>query len=186
MLNKETKIPSRSEPCIEDPNYDYYKCFESYFYEKRGCQYPWNVYKDLKIPICSNFTETEQMVLNKDRNMGKNRIYFGHSERLTRTKMKCPQPCKFTKYKLRYGTWDLWNTLPGIAENSIHIGFPNFRIVNKTEYPACDLTCVIGRLGGNLGFFLGGSILFAIDIAMEFVSKTVHIIRNTLAVKNMK
>ena len=122
------------------------------------------------MPTCNNFSETEQMVLSKDRNLGKNRVFFDHSERLTRTKMECPMPCKFTTYGLRYIEWDLWGNVTGIHENSIQIGFPNFRMVNKNEYPACDLTCVIGRLGGNLGFFLGGSILAGVDFVVNVLS----------------
>ena len=110
------------------------------------------------------------MVLSKDRNRGKNRVYFDHSERLTRTNMECPMPCQFTTYRLRYGLWDLWGKVIGIQENSIQIGFPNFRITNKNEYPACDLACVIGRLGGNLGFFLGGSILAGVDFVVNVLS----------------
>ena len=172
-ITKESKISSKNDPCVEDPNYDYYKCFESYFYKRRECQYPWNVYPDLKVPSCNNFTRTERMVLSKDRNFGKNRIYFDHSERLSRTKMECSRPCKFTVYKLRYGVVDFGDRLKGFQENSIQIGFPNFRIVEKNEYPACDLSCVIGRLGGNLGFFLGGSILAGVDFVVNILSNLI-------------
>jgi hypothetical protein len=123
------------------------------------------------VPTCNNFSETEQMVLSKDLNLGQNRIYFDHSERLTRTKMECPTPCKSITYRLRYGLWNFMaGKNHGIQENSMKIGFPNFRIVNKNEYPACDLACVLGRLGGNLGLFLGGSILAGVDFVVNVLS----------------
>ena len=179
MEQTQTKISSRNEPCIDNPRYDYYKCVESYFYGKRGCQYPWNTYKDLDIPICQNLTQTEYMILNKDRSLGKDRIYFDHSETLARTNMTCPRPCQFTTYRLGFGSWNL-GKVNGIKENSIQIGFPNFRIENIKEYPVCDLTCVIGQLGGNLGFFLGGSILAGLDLFVNVLSKAVKVIARRL------
>ena len=42
--------------------------------------------------------------------------------------------------------------------------FKNFRVTNQEEYVVCNWTCLIGELGGNLGFFLGGSILMYYDL----------------------
>lgn len=165
-VTSESKIPTPGEPCNDDPNYNYYECFESYFYEARKCQYPWNTYKELNLPICTNFTETERMVFNKDRNYGYERHSFGHSERFTRTDMKCPPPCELIKYNLEYGP-SLVGDFAGIMMKSIEIGFPDFMIKNKKEYRQCDSTCIIGQLGGNLGFFLGGSILAGLDLILD-------------------
>ena len=32
------------------------------------------------------------------------------------------------------------------------------------EYVVCDASCLIAEVGGNLGFFLGGSILALLDL----------------------
>ena len=50
---------------------------------------------------------------------------------------------------------------------SLQIAFADFRITLKEEYLACDTTCILGQLGGNIGLFLGGSILLALDILIE-------------------
>ena len=165
------KISSKDEPCIDDLNYDYYKCYESYLYRKRGCQYPWNVYEDLDVPICRNFTQTEEMLLNYDKNLGRGRQYFDHNERLTRTKNKCPRPCQYAKYTLHFSPHGSIAKMEGIKENTLEIVFPDFRMVDYREYPTCDLTCIIGQLGGNLGFFLGGSILAGVDFFVNISTK---------------
>ena len=86
--------------------------------------------------------------------------------------MQCSYPCRYTSYKLRYGTWDLGD-VPGVREKSIQIGFSSFMIKTYKEYHACDVYCVLGELGGNLGFFLGGSILAAIDFIIYLSTKFV-------------
>ena len=173
------KITSRDEPCIDDLNYDYYRCYESYLYKKRGCQYPWNVYKDLEVPICSNFTQTEKMLFNLDKDLGGHRFHFRHTERLTRTKMECPRPCQYTSYDLQFSKSGSFSgsKVDGVKENSLQIGYTDFRFVNYKEYPACDLTCIIGQLGGNLGFFLGGSILAVVDFSVNVLS---NLLRNSV------
>ena len=44
-----------------------------------------------------------------------------------------------------------------------------FTIEHQEEYLECDSTCVIGDIGGNIGFFLGASILFGLDVIFEKV-----------------
>ena len=61
-------------------------------------------------------------------------------------------------------------------EKSIQIAFSNFMIVHKTEFLSCDSTCVIGELGGNMGFFLGGSILAIVDFIISCLSKVIEMI----------
>ena len=170
-INQEQKISTEHKPCIDDPNYNYYECFESYFYKKRGCQYPWNVFPHLNLSICDQFHETEKMVLDLDRNFGYDRYNFGHSERMTRTQMQCPRPCQYTKFDLQYGPWEISKDNTGITFKSIQIGFSNFMTIYSKQYYACDLFCILGQLGGNLGFFLGGSILTAIDLVITCLTK---------------
>lgn len=48
----------------------------------------------------------------------------------------------------------------------VTVWFKNFKFEYEEEYLVCDYTCVIGEIGGNLGFFLGGSILAYMDMIM--------------------
>ncbi len=57
------------------------------------------------------------------------------------------------------------------ADWTVHLWFKNFLITYETEYVVCDWTCLIGEVGGNMGFFLGGSILAFIDIVMSPLRK---------------
>ena len=170
MTKKIEDKSSEDEPCNDDPNYNYYECFESFFYKKRKCQYPWNIYPTLNVSVCNKFEETEKMLLDKDRNFGYNRYNFDHSERMTRTNMMCPRPCKYTQFDLDYRPWEVSSDNVGIKFKSIQIGFSNFRMVYSRQYYSCDMFCVLGQLGGNLGFFLGGSILAGIDLIISGIS----------------
>ena len=166
-MTTEKKMPTKTKTCIEDPGYDYYQCVESYFYSKRGCQYPWNTYKNLNLPKCINYTAITNMIKSTDPNMGFLREMFAPSERQTRTNEKCPPPCSSTHYNVNFEEWSMHG-----SNVSLQIAFADFMITHKEEYLACDTTCILGQLGGNIGLFLGGSILLGLDMVMEYVYRT--------------
>ena len=47
---------------------------------------------------------------------------------------------------------------------SLKIVLDGFSIKHEEEFLKCDSTCIIGEVGGNLAFFVGGSILLGIDM----------------------
>ncbi len=49
----------------------------------------------------------------------------------------------------------------------VHLWFKNFFFTYEAEYLVCDWTCLVGEVGGNLGFFLGGSLLAFIDLIIK-------------------
>ena len=53
---------------------------------------------------------------------------------------------------------------------SIFFYFKNNVQQTDTEYLVCDYSCLIGEIGGNLGFFLGGSLLALIDLLADNVT----------------
>ena len=159
----ETKLSRSRFPCNSDPDYNFYKCTESYFHGLRGCQYPWNVYKDLKIAVCSNFTKIKLTTESLDENMGNGengRIFINPSELVTKT--KCLPPCKMTRFDYSFENWPIKG-----ERRLFQIVFADFKILTRTEYVACDWTCIIGEFGGNLGFFLGGSLISFINLILE-------------------
>ena len=167
----EMKFSTNALQCNPDPNYNSYECIESYFYQLRGCQYPWNVYSNLNVPICTNFSEVKDMIKSYDRNMGYRRERFTPFEQITRTNGTCLPPCKSTLYRTRFQKWDISG-----EGRSFQIAFPDFSIVSETEYVKCGYACIIGELGGNLGFFLGGSLLFVIDLVIHYVAMLAKIV----------
>ena len=64
-----------------------------------------------------------------------------------------------------------------LSRRNIQITFPDFAFISYNEYVACGWTCIIGELGGNLGFFLGGSVIMAIDLILEFVRRIANSIK---------
>ena len=160
------KISTTDRPCREDSSYNFYKCVESYFYKKRGCQYPWNIYTDLSVPVCSQFPqilETLELSGSK-RSLGMDRAWWTNNERVIRTNGECPQPCNVTTYELKY---EIKDTIGDGVE--FEIAFKNFVFEHKDEFHACDFSCLIGEIGGNLGFFLGGSLLIIIEFTLMYV-----------------
>ena len=169
---KETKLSTKNFQCNSDPNYNFHKCIDSYFYKLRGCQYPWNVYDDLNLPVCANLTARELMAETYDPSLGKGRESVAPSEQMKRTNGSCLTPCKNTLYNIKLEKLDIAG-----KGNSFQIAFPDFSIKSSSEYFACEWTCIVGELGGNLGFFLGGSIIFAIDLLIEYVRRLIDIIK---------
>ena len=170
-MSKRKLYSTTEQPCVEDKNYDPYKCMESVFSRQRGCQYPWNIYNDLGVPVCSNYGEVAEMLKHRDRNQGHWRHRFNSFERLVRTKMACPQPCEGTKYSVEVHNWKKSKT--GF---SIQISLSDSLISHEEQYLSCDMHCIIGEFGGNLGFFLGGSLLFGLDIVLQYCAKALSII----------
>mgnify|MGYP001263254702 CR=1 FL=1 len=64
---------------------------------------------------------------------------------------------------------------------SFQIAFADFSFISASEYVACGWTCVVGELGGNLGFFLGGSIIFGIDLVIEYIGRLIKALQIRLA-----
>ncbi len=65
-----------------------------------------------------------------------------------------------------YSYKQLAGWLGGVDQDSdwvVHIWFKNFFFSYETEFLVCDWTCLVGEMGGNLGFFLGGSLLASLD-----------------------
>ena len=168
-IGKTERLSKEGHRCNGNLDYNHFQCIESYFDKKRGCQYPWNYYlkRETNEPIgpCTTYHNISKHVANKDREYGAYRKYYTNSERTLRTYNQCPLPCNITSYELKY----LIN-YEGSGK-SLKIAVSDFRVAHKKEYLNCDTTCIIGEVGGNLGFFLGGSILIFFDILAEQVKK---------------
>ena len=96
--------------------------------------------------------------------MGRDRRFWTNYERVLRTEGECPQPCNVTSYELKYEVKEVIGD--GV---SIDIAFKNFVFEHRDEFRSCDFSCVIGEVGGNLGFFLGGSLLLFIEFTLSFL-----------------
>ena len=172
-ITTEKRLSTTQRPCVEDPNYNYFKCIESYFYEQRGCQYPWNVYEDLNLRVCTN-SEIYSIPYFKDRSKGYKRHLWSKSHFILMTRNKCPPPCSMNHYDVVFEDWNLrgdeFNTES--LKTSLQIAFEDFISTHKEEYLSCDTACILGEVGGNLGFFLGGSILLGLDAVIKMIMGT--------------
>ena len=159
-------------PCNEDPSYNFHECVESYLYKKRGCQFPWNTYQNLRnVIVCENISQILHALEQSSTNasLGKDRRFWTNYERTLRTNGECPQPCNVTSYEIQYEVKSV------IGDKlSIDIAFKNFVFEHRDEFRSCDFSCVIGEVGGNLGFFLGGSLLIIIEFILSFIIPIFH------------
>ena len=55
----------------------------------------------------------------------------------------------------------------------MYLWYQNFLFTRSQEYVVCDYTCLLGELGGGLGFFLGWSLLSAYEYILDKVFKAV-------------
>ena len=159
------RLSTKTSPCVEDPQYNSFKCMMSYFYKQRGCQYPWNVYKDLDLPVCLNYTEIGKMLRIRDPKKGYESELLGPLERKTKSNNTCLQGCSSTKYEVKWQEWENWR-----SGRSLQIAFSDNVIEYREEHLACDLTCILGEFGGNLGFFLGGSLFLALTYILNVLA----------------
>ncbi len=55
----------------------------------------------------------------------------------------------------------------------VRLWFKDFLFTYETEYLVCDWTCLLGEVGGNLGFFMGGSLLALGDAIIKLSKKKI-------------
>ena len=173
-ISTQRKKVTEKALCNDDPDYNFFQCTEDYYASKRGCQYPWNVNNNSDIKICRTYDELSSVQWQFSQNIdtGAGREMFKLSEILLKKRKECPPPCFLKKYSLQFEEWARFSTADKV---SLQISLDGFLINHEEEYFNCDNTCIIGELGGNLGFFLGGSILLGLDLLFRGVRKVTGI-----------
>ena len=169
---------------MENRDYNFHQCVEHFFYKQHECQYPWYSNEKFGIPICSNLTVLKDLINLHNRDNGMDRDLYSNLQRIKYTKHGCQMPCEIVRYMLKYenneeemGMDKYRETKEATDKYSLVISYENFMIERREEFAACDRNCIIGELGGNLGFFLGGSILAFFDVVIIHFSKLPNLIR---------
>ena len=161
------KISTSKIPCNEEKDYSFFRCIEDFYAERRGCQFPWNIDNSSNINICKKYSEISSVLLNFfNRDTGAKRETFRLSDILMNAGKHCARPCLLKKFEVKFDRWSLMDQDKSINKptTSLKIVLDGFVIKHEEEFLKCDSTCIIGEVGGNLGFFVGGSILLGIDI----------------------
>ena len=92
---------------------------------------------------------------------GAKRETFRESEMPIQLKKKCPLPCFRKSFLVNIDTWHDWDIKPTLA---LKLMLDGLTVTHREEYLQCDLTCIVGNLGGNIGFYFGVSILLGLDV----------------------
>ena len=164
-IGTQKKISTTRMKCEDDPEYNFYQCTEDHYSKLRGCQYPWNINAHSNVKVCSEFSDFSSLHWQWNQNVetGAGREYFKMSEILLEKRKICPPPCFLKEYFVEFETW-AWFSLGNSV--SLQVALDGVTSYHEEEYFKCDSTCILGELGGNLGFFLGGSILLGLDIVI--------------------
>lgn len=162
-IETQKKLSTSRITCNDDPNYSFYKCSENYYNKIRGCQYPWSVNNESNTEICSKYSELSSLFwfFNQNTGNGAGRDNFKLSEILLKYRKECPPPCYLKEYIVGFERWAWFSEAKPV---SLQVALDGFTIYHLEEFFKCDTGCIVGELGGNLGFFLGGSILLALDL----------------------
>ena len=161
-LSTEKHLPTRKSPCNDDINHNLFKCWENFYSKKRGCQFPWNVYNDSGIKVCKNYSDMAPVLMNfLNFETGARREIIRASEAPIELSKACPLPCFRKNFKVKIASWNDFTNNPTRA---LKVVLDGFTIKHREEYLECDSTCIIGNIGGNIGFFLGASILLGVDV----------------------
>ncbi len=179
---------------------------ENVWFNRRGCQPPWlyNPEDNNILTPCHNLTHMKEWFARGEKG-GKSFEYFHwHSNTPSELQMKtgCPQPCKVATFKwwhiklcilivdqlndfqlrpkFSYSSLQrhAYMGTDGDSEWVIHLAFDSFAFTYEREYLLCDWTCLLGEIGGNLGLFLGGSLLGFVDLIIEWGRKRVNWFKN--------
>ena len=95
---------------------------------------------------------------------GARREYMRESEIPVELRKTCPLPCYRKNFKVNIAGWH-----PRYMTRTMKVKLDGFTIEHREEYLECDSTCIIGNIGGNIGFFLGASILLGLDVILKKV-----------------
>ena len=169
-IETQKKMSTKRINCNDDPNYSFYQCSENYYNKIRGCQYPWSVNNGSNTGICSKYSELSSLFwyYNQNIDTGAGRDKLKLSEILLKYRKECPPPCYLKKYIVGFEQWAWFSRANPV---SLQIALDGFTIYHLEEFFKCDTGCIIGELGGNLGFFLGGSMLMAIDLFLTGIRR---------------
>ena len=122
------------------------------------------------VGICSKYSELSSLFWYFNQNIGNGagRENFKLSEILLQYRKECPPPCNLKEYHIGFEKWAWFSEAKPV---SLQVALDGFTIYHEEEFYKCDSTCILGELGGNLGFFLGGSILLGLDIIFNGIRR---------------
>ena len=100
---------------------------------------------------------------------GAKRELIRESEVPIELRKTCPLSCLRKNFKVKITAAKSYISTIRYPTRSLKVELDGFTIEHQEEYLECDSTCIIGHLGGNIGFFLGFSILLGLDVVFEKV-----------------
>ena len=152
------KMKTPDNPCVEDPSYSFTRCIKKYTRKKTNCKFYVHLSEDQTNVDCDEgaFMEYMELLIR----MKQSRISDIQEE------TGCYPKCNVVQYSYELDKKDLNWAANWTAEVFIQ---PKSSILEKTkEYYSFGINDLISNIGGNLGLFLGWSILTVVQTLSLF------------------
>ena len=172
-VKKITNINKPTRPCIERDDYSFTKCLQKFAVKKTNCSFDYTAVNLDQQRSCS----TEHFLK-----------YFKHLIWIKQSRLSdvieesgCHPKCKITEYSYETNEQNSSWTSNWTAE--IYIQPESSITENSVEYYTFDFSDLIGNIGGNLGLFLGWSLLTFVE-ALAFLLCIFKMKNNGTSIKN--
>jgi hypothetical protein len=161
-VTKHIKMNQKTNPCNEDPNYDFQLCVRNSLSRKVGCRLPWDLRSSSNIPLCLEMNQIktfEKLIFEMS--------YGGSLEAITK-KTGCISPCKFKEYKfaLDPDRFDM-----KLNFTLLEVDFADDKVIIEKEVEGYSFISLVSDIGGALGLFLGFSFVMVWDGVEEIIKK---------------
>ena len=162
-VTKHKKLNQKTNPCMEDPEYDFHRCVINSLTRLAGCRSPWDMLSSQEFPICDDLEKIQ--ILEK--------MFQSNSEGYLEQVVdntKCMPPCLFNEYKLGLEP-DKWDS-KAISKNKIFkLKFTDNKTIIEKEIESYSFVSLVSDIGGALGLFLGFSFVMVWDEAEALIRK---------------
>ncbi|XP_059098081.1 uncharacterized protein LOC131892296 [Tigriopus californicus] len=161
--SKFTSLSKDDRICTNDEvNYVFGDCVKKKFDTWRGCQAPWDFKSTSPLPVCNNIRNISRLFSSMTPESDADISQSFYSTLGLSLHTQCSLPCTVSKFEPHISSYpppDWYKWMDNGADWIVYLWFKNYQFQYDTEYVVCDSTCLLGEIGGNLGFFLGGSVL---------------------------
>jgi hypothetical protein len=159
-VTKHRKRNEKTNPCNENPNYDFQLCVRNSLTRKVGCRMPWDLRSSPNIPLCSGIDQA-----NKFQEVCLDISLFSDLESII-NKTGCIAPGFYKEYKLVLEPSNIEREYKGL-----YLAFTDNKVMVEEEIESYSGISLVSEIGGALGLFLGFSFVMVWDAAEVVIRK---------------
>ena len=155
-----SQMNQRTNPCKENPEYDFNVCAMNIITRNVGCRPPWDLVNNQDLPICEDLKKIKTFEkLSLD--------YINDDLESIVEQTKCLPPCQYNEYKFAAEP-DKYDVK---SIKTLTLMFPKKKVTIETEVELYSFISLVSDIGGALGLFLGFSFVMVWDEAESGIRK---------------